>query len=117
MTLEDFNSKYEYKLDKKYDSWTKCEFVDGKFIGDCESYVLSLLDLNLADGDITWTAINGSGHVVLVYKDRFIDCNTKAWTLIVDKPDSYGAFRRMYFPEIWLRKAKGYILGLFKQNT
>lgn len=114
MTLEDFNSKYEYKLDKKYDSWTPCDFADGKFRGDCESYVLSLLDLKLADGDITWTTIKGEGHVVLVNKDRFIDCNTRAWILITGKPKSYGKFRKMYFPEIWLRKVKGYVLGLFK---
>lgn len=49
--------------------------------------------------------------------DRFIDCNTKAWTLILDKPKSYGDFRRMYFPEVWLRKVKGFVLSLFYKDN
>lgn len=118
MTLEDFNSRYIYKADKNYDDWSICKLgEDGYYRNDCESYVLTLLKFNLADGDITWTTIGGEGHVVLVDKDRFIDCNNKAWTLIVDKPKTYGKFRKMYLPEIWLRKLKGYVLGLFKTNT
>ena len=118
MTLRDFNNNYSYKADSSYDDWSSITpSSDGKYRGDCESYILTLLKFNLADGDITWTTINGSGHAVLVNKDRFIDCNNKAWTLIVDKPKSYGDFRRMYFPEIWLRKAKGFVLSLFyKEN-
>ena len=117
MTLADFNNKYEYKLDINYDDWTPCKLIEGRYRGDCESYVLLLLDMDLTDGDITWTTINGSGHVVLVYKDRFIDCNNKAWTLIADKPKSYGDFRKMYLPEIWLRKAKGFVLSLFYKDN
>ena len=117
MTLELFNSKYEYKADKNYDDWTPCKLIDNKYRGDCESYVLSLLQYELAEGDITWTTIDGNGHAILVDGDRFIDCNNKRWTLIVDKPEAYSDFRRIYLPELLIRKLKGFVLSLFYREN
>ena len=49
MTLEQFNSKYRYKLDSMQygvvDLWEVMEpSSDGLYHGDCESYCLTLID-------------------------------------------------------------------------
>ena len=116
MTLQDFNDRYIYKLDKNYDDWTPCKLVDNKYYGDCESYVLSLLQYKLADGDITWTTINGEGHVVLVSNGMFIDCNNKRWTPLMYRSNSYGKFRRMFLVEVLIRKLKGRVLSWFYRD-
>ena len=117
MNLDLFISKYRYKKDKNYDDWKAIKpDSQGIFYGDRESFVLTAKDLG-EQGNITWCYINNVGHVILVDKDRYLDCNSNGWKLLADMPKSYSGLRRVYFPEVWLRKAKGFVLSLFyKEN-
>ena len=117
MNLDLFISKYRYKKDKNYDDWKASKpDSEGIFYGDCESFVLTAKDLG-EQGNITWCYINNVGHVILVDKDRYLDCNSNRWKLIADMPNSYTGLRRMWKIEIILRKIKGSILSKFYKDN
>jgi predicted transglutaminase-like cysteine proteinase len=83
MTLEEFNSKYQYKTDMdKYglaEVWEIPELVDGKYVGDCESYARSLRNyvLEFKDWGYWYCKLNGGGHCILYKNGDVIDCNVK----------------------------------------
>lgn len=83
MTLQEFNSKYEYKTDlEKYgrvEVWELPVLVDGKYIGDCESYVRALRNYvpEFKDWKYYYCILNGGGHCLLYKNGDVIDCNTK----------------------------------------
>jgi len=83
MTLTQFNSKYVYQTDKKkfgyVEAWEIIEPINGKYIGDCESYMLTIKKLGLIpkDTELYYCKINWIGHCVGIYKGTAIDCGTQ----------------------------------------
>ena len=119
MKLKEFNSLYRYKLDKNYDDWTKCKLIDKLYRGDCESYIVSLNKdvTDVGSLDYYFCTLNYIGHCIGVKDGMWIDCNTRQFRSLDSMPSNYRDVRKMYFPEVWLRKAKGFVLSLFyKEN-
>lgn len=84
MELEEFNKKYRYKSDivnfNRVEHWTVIEpDSDGYFYGDCEDYVLTLIEdvVGYDDLDIYYCKIGGEGHCIGVRGDEIIDCNIR----------------------------------------
>lgn len=84
MTLQGFNSKYLYQSDRdKFNATDVWEVIkpneSGIYIGDCESYCLTLRKLipEFKDYDLYYCKINGNGHCILYSNAMVIDCNIK----------------------------------------
>lgn len=87
MTLQQFNSKYEYQYD--WDKYNTPDWIDiweiikpdsnGIYKGDCESYVLSLIEYveEFKNLQLYYCTIDGVGHCIGKINDNWIDCNFK----------------------------------------
>ena len=110
MTLEEFNSKYEYISDGRLDSWRVMEMVDGKYKGDCEDYCITIQEK--VDGfrnlELYYCKYDGLGHCVGKLGDMWIDCGTKR--LVNDLGPKYTDIRKYWLVEIIVKKVIGRIL-------
>lgn len=80
MTLKELNDNYIYQRDKNLDSWQEMKpNKDGKYIGDCEDYCITLKNnvLEFNDWHYYYCKLNGIGHCVLYKNCDIIDCNIK----------------------------------------
>lgn len=85
MTLEEINSKFVYKTDKEQfgveELWTGLQETDGKLVGDCEDYAITLKkEINFFNNwNYFFCKLDGIGHCVLISSDGslVIDNNCK----------------------------------------
>lgn len=85
MTLSEINKAFVYKTDKEQygfnEVWLPLQNVNGKLVGDCESYAITLKNeiKEFKDWDYWYCELNGDGHCILVNKEKtlMIDNNTK----------------------------------------
>lgn len=80
MTLKELNDNYVYQGDKHLDSWQEMKpNKDGKYIGDCEDYCITLKKniYEFKDWEYWYCKLNGVGHCVLCKNGDIIDCNIK----------------------------------------
>lgn len=107
MTLEEFNSKYEYTSDGRLDNWQVMELVDGKYVGDCEDYALTVKAKveGFQDLELYHCKYNGVGHCVGKLGDEWIDCilQREVETL----PPLYTNVRKYWLIEIWCKRLYG----------
>lgn len=84
MTLEKVNKLFAYKSDKSLDSWTGLQSVDGRLVGDCEDYCITLKREveYFKNWDYYYCKVNGNGHCILSNGIDMIDCNIKQVTLL-----------------------------------
>jgi len=118
MTLEEFNLKYEYIHDINRwgvnDLWEIMELSDGKYLGDCESYVLTLIAKVDGFKDLEpWYCerLDGTtiiGHCVGKLGDKWIDCNYQMFTDKQTVCGRYTTSRPMGKFEVWwnIQKSK-----------
>jgi hypothetical protein len=121
MTLQDFNSRYEYVRDMEQwevdDLWEIMELKDGKYFGDCESYVLTLIakvedfkDLKPWYCKYTFPDGTSLAHCIGISGDLAIDCNTKAFISFNKLKEQQGwqEYRPMGTFEVWwnIQKSK-----------
>lgn len=123
MTLEQFNSKYRYKLDKDNfgfkEVWTMPkEKEDGLIYGDCEDYCIFLKHNveQFKTWDYFYCKINGIGHCILVKDNLVIDCNIQR---VIKLEEYYKVFSVTDFHKyskfvIFSKFVLGNILKLFK---
>lgn len=120
MTLKDFNEKYEYKSDKDKFGYTEVWEVgtpdkDGVYRMDCESYMLTLLDLDLisSETELYYCKINGEGHCIGVLGDKVIDCNCQEWMHINNYTEKYNMtnMRKYWKVEIWYKLVTTKLFG------
>jgi len=98
MTLAEFNSKYVYKSDydkfgTRLDIWEVIKPKNGLYVGDCESYCLTVQSLipELRKADLYYCRIHGNGHCILVKDGYVLDCNCRNWMKI----DEYTSVYKM----------------------
>jgi predicted transglutaminase-like cysteine proteinase len=86
-------SNWVYKSDGKVDTWRILKPNEqGKYVGDCDDFVITALYLSTGTLSKFWlalilgsakicyvTTIAGGGHAVLKYKGMYIDNWTKEW--------------------------------------
>jgi predicted transglutaminase-like cysteine proteinase len=86
--VNDINEVYEYKTDQelygKPEWWSDLKDVDGKLLGDCEDYCITIANraakagISLSDMTLHLVATqNKPDHIILEYKGWYADCNTK----------------------------------------
>lgn len=84
MTLKDVNKRFIYKLDieqfRVKELWTGLQEVDGKLVGDCEDYCITLKRnvKEFKDYEYYYCKLNGIGHCILYKNGNVIDCNIKS---------------------------------------
>ena len=120
MTLKDFNEIYEYKTDTSKFGHTEVWEVgkpdaDGKYRMDCESYMLTILDLGLIpkDTELHYCKIQGGGHCIGILDGMVIDCNCKTFIPLDDYADAYDMtdLRKYWKIEVWWYKTISKWLG------
>jgi predicted transglutaminase-like cysteine proteinase len=95
MTLEELNSRFEYKLDSEQfgfnEVWLGLQDVDGKLVGDCEDYAISVKNEvpGFKNWNYYWCRMNGEGHCILSNGVDMIDNNVKQVT-------SLDEYKKMY---------------------
>ena len=96
MTLKDFNDNYIYQSDK--DKFHRTEVwdigkpdSDGKYRLDCESYMITILDLGLIpkNTELHYCKIQGGGHCIGILDGMAIDCNCKKFIPLDDYASMY----------------------------
>ena len=110
MTLQQLNEKYEYTSDGKLDSWQVMELIDGKYVGDCEDYALTVKAKveGFQDLELYYCKYDGNGHCIGKLGDMWIDCGTKR--LVHDLGSKYTDIRKYWLIEIAVKKTIGRIL-------
>ena len=110
MTLQQLNDNYMHTSDGILDSWQVMELVDGKYVGDCEDYVLTVKAKveGFQDLELYYCKYNGVGHCVGKLGDMWIDCGTKR--LVHDLGSKYTDIRKYWLIEIAVKKTIGRIL-------
>jgi hypothetical protein len=119
MTLDKFNKNYIYQSDKdkfhRTEVWEVIKPVDGKYKGDCESYMLTILDLGLVpkDTELHYCKIQGVGHCIGILDGMVIDCNCKMFMPIDAYTSIYGMtdLRKYWKIEVWWKKLATKVLG------
>ena len=119
MTLQELNENYIYQSDKdKFgytEVWEVIKPIDGTYKGDCESYMLTLLDMELIPKDtkLVYCKIDGVGHCIGVLDDMVIDCNCKKFMPIVDYANKYNMSdgRDYWKIEIWYKQIATKLFG------
>lgn len=129
MTLEDFNKNYIYVSDivnhKRVEHWTVISpDPDGKYRGDCEDYLLTLIDK--VDGfhrlELWYCKLNGEGHCIGrlpgpycptrgIY-GMWIDCNTKK--LVRSLPFNFTEKRKFSWFKVFVKRLSAYFLRSMK---
>jgi len=120
MTLKDFNENYIYQSDK--DKFHRTEVwdigkpdSDGKYRLDCESYMLTILDLGLVplNTELHYCKIQGGGHCIGVLDGMVIDCNCKTFIPLDDYTRTYSMtnLRKYFKVEIWYYKTITKLFG------
>ena len=107
MTLQQFNKNYIYTADGALDSWTVIKPVNGKYLGDCEDYCLTLqakVD-GYKDIELYYCHYNGQGHCIGNINGKWIDCilQREVETL----PPLYTDVRKYWLIEIWSKRLYG----------
>jgi len=98
MTLTEFNTNYVYKSDHdkfgtRLDIWEVIQPDDnGTYLGDCESYCLSLQSYveNMSNVDLYYCKINGNGHCIMIKDNYVLDCNCRMWIHIDNYTKAYN---------------------------
>ena len=123
MTLQDFNKRYKYKTDLKNhertEHWTIMEPTPtGLYYGDCEDYVLTLIDKvdGFADLELWYCKIGSDGHCIgRALEGTFIDCNFKQLVDIeVLKRSGFNSFRKYWKIEVWFKKVQARVQSLLR---
>ena len=89
MTLKQLNKNYIYRTDKEQygvdEYWEEMKpSKEGKYIGDCESYAITVRRNieGFENWDYYWCTLSGNGHCMLSDGKFMIDNNTKeVWTI------------------------------------
>ena len=115
MTLAELNKDYIYTSDTtKYgrkEHWVVMEpDAEGKYRGDCEDYVLTLIDKveGFSELELWFCKIGDGGHCIgKASNGLFIDCNYKA---LVDRSimegNNFNSFRKYWKIEIIWKKVQ-----------
>jgi len=120
MTLQQFNSNYIYQTDtSKFNRKEVWDIIkpdsDGKYKGDCESYVLTLLDLKIIskDTELYYCKLQGIGHCIGIWHGLVIDCNCKKFMRLDKYIDTYKItnLRKYWKIEVWWYKTTTKLLG------
>ena len=121
MTLEELNNKFIYESDlhqygvKEY--WDELEEVDGRLVGDCESYAITVKRniLGFSDWDYYYCKLNGEGHCVLSNGEQIIDNNCKSIMSIEKYKSRYNVegFRKYNKLEVFLKFYQAFLLKLW----
>ena len=120
MTLEQFNSNYQYKSDKDKFGYKEVwevptPNVDGIYESDCESYVLGLQEYTseLDDAELYFCRISGEGHCIAIRDGRVLDCNCQAWMGIEEYTTKYKmtSLSKYWLIGIWYRKISTKLFG------
>lgn len=119
MKLQDFNSKYEYKCDiEKWgviDTWNILEpNEDGKYLGDCEDYALTLKYRveGFSDLALYYCKYDGTGHCLGKLGEQWID---NIQMKLVDKlPKQYTEIKKYNLFVVWSKLIVGKIMMVFK---
>ena len=127
MTLEQFNSKYRYKLDSMQygvvDLWEVMEpSSDGLYHGDCESYCLTLIDKVEGFEDLQlWYVENEGfgqrfGHCLGELNGMFIDCNSLSFRSKEDMLDNWKVRRKIGKFELYSNMLKAKIFKMLPRK-
>jgi len=120
MTLQEFNSRYEYKSDKDKFGYREVWEVgtpdkDGIYRMDCESYLLTLQDVSdeLAGAELYYCKISGEGHCIAIKDDMVLDCNCQRWLGIKEYTKVYNmtGLSKYWKIDILLRKLSTKMFG------
>ena len=119
MTLKDFNENYIYQSDKdkfhRTEVWEIIKPINGKYKGDCESYMLTILDLGLIpkDTELHYCKIQGGGHCIGILDGMVIDCNCKTFMTLDDYTKTYSmtGLRKYWKIEVWYYKTITKLFG------
>jgi predicted transglutaminase-like cysteine proteinase len=83
MTLDELNRRFVYKLDSEQfgfnEVWLGLQDVDGKLVGDCEDYAISVKNKvpGFKDWNYYWCRMNGEGHCILSNGVDMVDNNVQ----------------------------------------
>lgn len=120
MTLQEFNTNYVYQSDKaKYSFIEVWEVIepnsDGKYLGDCESYCLTLIDKvdGFQDLELWYCKLNGVGHCVGRLAGMWIDCNMRRF--VGELPNGYTEPRKYLWIEIVIKRLVGKLFSLWRK--
>jgi hypothetical protein len=117
--LKDFNEKYIYQSDKdkfsRTEVWEVMKEIDGKYRGDCESYMLTVLELGVIPNntELHYCKIQGVGHCVGILDGMVIDCNCKKFMPLDDYTNMYDMtdLRKYWKIEVWWKRLATKVLG------
>jgi len=119
MTLQQFNSNYVYQTDtSKFNRKEVWDIIkpdsDGKYRGDCESYMLTILDLGLISKDTKlYYCKIGGGHCIGILDNKVIDCNCKEFIRLESYKRIYSMtnLRKYWKIEMWWYKTTTKLFG------